>query len=101
MRKQSKLNKTYAVKDGQEVIYNDIRDSQMVDNGSATSTRVYNLHPNLNGVITPVETKKPSNQARIPFTRSKALGPEGYAGDLIITTTSISRAERICLHIQT
>lgn len=67
------------VKDGQEVIYNDIRDSQMVDNGSATSTRVCNLHPNLNGVITPVETKKPSNQARIPLTRSKTLDPEGYA----------------------
>nr|XP_034317077.1 multiple epidermal growth factor-like domains protein 10 [Crassostrea gigas] len=79
MRKQSKPKKTYAVKDGQEVIYNDIRDSQMVDNGSATSTRVCNLHPNLNGVITPVETKKPSNQARIPLTRSKTLDPEGYA----------------------
>ncbi|XP_052716797.1 multiple epidermal growth factor-like domains protein 10 [Crassostrea angulata] len=76
MRKQSKPIKTYA--DGQEVIYNDIRDFQIVDNSSVTSTRVCNLHPNLNGVITPVETKKPSNQARIPLTRSKTLDPEGY-----------------------
>lgn len=53
----------------------------MFDNGD-TSTRICNLSPNLNGVITTVETngipKEPSNQARLPLRRSRTLGPEGY-----------------------
>lgn len=80
MKKQSKPIQNYA--DGQEIIYDDIRDSRMVDNGGGASPGVCNLPPNLNGGITQVETnrmpKEPSNQARIPLIRSRTLGPEEY-----------------------
>lgn len=75
----------YSISDitgGQEVIYDDIRVSRMVDNGAGTSTMVCNLPSNLDEVITSVEkdkmTKEPSNQALIPLTRSKTLDPEEY-----------------------
>uniref|UniRef100_A0A8W8JXN4 Uncharacterized protein n=1 Tax=Magallana gigas TaxID=29159 RepID=A0A8W8JXN4_MAGGI len=80
LKKQSKPIQTYA--DGEEDIYDDIRGSRMVDNNSDPLTRVCNLPPNLNGVITSVEKDKmseePSNQARIPLRRSRTLGPGGY-----------------------
>ncbi|XP_052716796.1 multiple epidermal growth factor-like domains protein 10 isoform X2 [Crassostrea angulata] len=79
LKKQSNPIQKYA--DGQEVIYDDIRETRMFDNDDA-STRVCNLPPSLNGVITPVErdrmTKEPFNQARMPLRRSRMLGPGGY-----------------------
>lgn len=75
----------YSISDitgGQEVIYDDIRVSRMVDNGADASTMVCNLPSNLNEAITLGEkdkmTKEPSNQASIPLTRSKTLDLEEY-----------------------
>lgn len=51
----------YSISDitgGQEVIYDDIRVSRMVDNGADTSTMVCNLPSNLDEVITPVEKRQ-------------------------------------------
>lgn len=42
--------------DGQEdMIYNDIRESRMVENGGATSSSVYNLSPQFCGVTYPLK----------------------------------------------
>lgn len=42
--------------DGQEdMIYNDIRESRMVENGGATSSSVYNLPPQFCGVTYPLK----------------------------------------------
>lgn len=74
---------TYEIKDGQEdMIYNDIRESRMVENGGATSPSAYNLPPDFLGVTSPLKndrtTKNQPNQSRALLTRPRTLGLNEY-----------------------
>lgn len=74
---------TYEIKDGQEdMIYNDIRESRMVENGGATSPSAYNLPPEFLGVTSPLKndrtTKNQPNQSRALLTRPRTLGLNEY-----------------------
>nr|XP_034304162.1 uncharacterized protein LOC105341984 isoform X1 [Crassostrea gigas] len=69
--------------DGQEdMIYNDIRESRMVENGGATSSSVYNLPPQFCGVTYPLKNgttaKNQTNQSTAPLTRPRTLGLNEY-----------------------
>lgn len=69
--------------DGQEdMIYNDIRESRMVENGGATSSSVYNLPPQFCGVTYPLKNgttaKNETNQSTAPLTRPRTLGLNEY-----------------------
>lgn len=68
--------------DGQEdLIYNDIRESRMVDNDDTLSS-VYNLPLQFCGLTSPMNKDKVTNhqpnQAKAPLTRSRTLGLEEY-----------------------
>lgn len=69
--------------DGQEdMIYNDIRESRMVENGGATSSSVYNLPPQFCGVTYPLKNgttaKNETKQSTAPLTRPRTLGLNEY-----------------------
>lgn len=78
---EHKVNKS-EIQDGQEdPIYNDIRESRMVDNGDTLSS-VNNSTPQFCGLTSSMKKDRvmnnQSNQARSPLTRSKTVGLEEY-----------------------
>lgn len=73
---------TSEIQDGQDdFIYNDIRESRMIDNGCALSG-VYNLPPQICDLTSSIKKdtvmKNLPNQARAALTRSKTVGLDEY-----------------------